>query len=151
MKNRWGNNPCGVHELSLKRPLPLDLPTLSPPCYILHDIEMQFASRILTASLILPHVSTLAAKCYNPDGSLDDNDVPCFADDGSSRCCAPDEVCSTNKLCVSVKNGVNSFSRRSCLDASFGGTCPDFCTSSRSLVQRHGPLLTCYSQRLGKG
>ncbi|CZR51002.1 uncharacterized protein PAC_00877 [Phialocephala subalpina] len=81
--------------------------------------------RISTVVVALQIAST-AGQCFLPDGSKDDNDEPCFSNDSNSRCCAPDEFCSTNKLCV-LKTGGPRFARGSCLDKDYGSSCPTFC------------------------
>lgn len=86
-------------------------------------------SVIIVALLAFTHSVVGAGVCFLPNGKLDDNDVPCFSDDTKSRCCAPDEFCSTNKLCV-LKTGQTRFARGSCLDKQYGKTCPDFCQGS---------------------
>ncbi|KAH7364134.1 hypothetical protein BKA65DRAFT_130225 [Rhexocercosporidium sp. MPI-PUGE-AT-0058] len=70
------------------------------------------------------------AQCFNPDGSKADADIPCFGSDSLSRvCCSPNQVCSTNKLCVSKESSSPpQIFRGSCLDPSFGPSCPTFCT-----------------------
>ncbi|KAE9367796.1 hypothetical protein N431DRAFT_72600 [Stipitochalara longipes BDJ] len=80
----------------------------------------------LVGALALPALVD-SASCFLPNGSVNVTDVPCLSEsDGTSRCCAPDELCSSNKLCVS-KVDHNKFSQGSCLDKAFGSTCPDFC------------------------
>ncbi|PVH85815.1 hypothetical protein DL98DRAFT_37751 [Cadophora sp. DSE1049] len=95
---------------------------------------MFFRVLVATAVLALPRFALSADKiqCFYPDGSRADADVPCFRNDSLSRvCCAPNQVCSTNNLCVnkSVSSPAQTF-RGSCLDPAFGPSCPTFCTGS---------------------
>lgn len=100
----------------------------------------------LVGALALPKLVD-SASCFLPDGSINATDVPCISNDGTSRCCAPDELCSSNKLCVS-KEDHNRFSRGSCLDRSYGSTCPNFCKG----INDSGKVtvLPCGSPSLGE-
>ncbi|KAH8780356.1 hypothetical protein BGZ57DRAFT_306652 [Hyaloscypha finlandica] len=100
----------------------------------------------LVGALALPKLVD-SASCFLPDGSINATDVPCIGNDGTSRCCAPDELCSSNKLCVS-KEDHNKFSRGSCLDRSYGSTCPNFCKG----INDSGKVtvLPCGSPSLGE-
>ncbi|KAH7417363.1 hypothetical protein BKA64DRAFT_298805 [Cadophora sp. MPI-SDFR-AT-0126] len=93
-------------------------------------------SRLLVAIVVLafPRSALSADKvqCFYPDGSKADADIPCFRNDSLSRvCCGPNQVCSTNNLCVNkaATSPVQTF-RGSCLDSAFGPSCPTFCTGS---------------------
>lgn len=87
----------------------------------------------VVVALALPRIASAAGKCFLPDGSKDENDLPCFVNDSVSRCCAPDEFCSTNKLCV-LKTGGPRFARGSCLDKNYGSSCPTFCKGSKCIL-----------------
>lgn len=89
---------------------------------------------MVVVALGLPNIarSDDDGQCFLPDGSKDNNDLPCFSNDVGSRCCAPDESCSTNRLCVKTKDDSDlRFARGSCLDKNFGSTCPTFCKGSK--------------------
>lgn len=87
---------------------------------------MLFRISTVVVALALPKIASTVGQCFLPDGSKDDNDVPCFSNDSTSRCCAPDEFCSTKKLCV-LKTDSSRLARGSCLGKNFGSTCPTFC------------------------
>jgi hypothetical protein len=86
------------------------------------------ASQLLRAQQSQGQSSAAAGgQCFFPNGSPDSSGIPCFTDDNTSRCCGQDEICSTNKLCVSKKDP-NKFTRRSCVDRTFqSGDCPNVC------------------------
>lgn len=83
-----------------------------------------------------------SGQCFLSNGSPDPMGIACVSNNDKSRCCGPNEFCSTNKLCVS-KNDPNKYARSSCLDATFqSGSCLNVCLA----CEYHGPWL--YLMRL---
>ncbi|KUJ22700.1 uncharacterized protein LY89DRAFT_680818 [Mollisia scopiformis] len=108
---------------------------------------MLFRRFTIVVAFALPKIADSAGECFLPDGSKDENDLPCFSNDTVSRCCAPDEFCSTNKLCV-LKTGGPRYARGSCLDKNYGPTCPTFCKGIDD--KEKVDLLPCGDPSLGE-
>ncbi len=107
---------------------------------IFNVTSMLLRTAIYLAALVLPRSARTAGTCFLPDGSKDKKDLPCFSNNTTSRCCAPDQFCSTNKLCV-LNEGGPRYARGSCLDKTFGSTCPNFCKSSKLFPRRWTALI----------
>lgn len=83
----------------------------------------------LLFSLLILGVTHVSATCYNPDGSVTSQDVPCSSGHESS-CCHPGWACLSNGLCQnpSAPNDTVGYIRGSCTDESWrSGYCPNFC------------------------
>ncbi|KAL2072615.1 hypothetical protein VTL71DRAFT_11958 [Oculimacula yallundae] len=94
-------------------------------------------------------LSANTAPCFYPDGSKAVNDIPCFSSNSLSRiCCAPNQVCSTNGLCVTTDPTVTQQTfRGSCLDPAFGPSCPTFCLTQNRNTQN--PVVSCGDPKAG--
>ncbi|KAF2117236.1 hypothetical protein BDV96DRAFT_21797 [Lophiotrema nucula] len=75
----------------------------------------------------------VGATCYNPLGTVSDN-VPCHLD-GDSACCAQNDSCLTNGLCVDKRfvkgDGLSSnnlYYRGACTSSDFNTTGPNQCS-----------------------
>lgn len=74
--------------------------------------------------------STRAQSCYFTDGSLSPSDLPCtsVSSGNASMCCAANEYCFSNGLCISPST--NTFNRGSCTDQSWkSSNCAHYCTN----------------------
>lgn len=80
-----------------------------------------------------------APTCYFPDGSVASRDTPCnsYATSyGASACCAYQDVCLDNHLCI-AQSGAEVISRGSCTDRTWQSSeCCQYCADgNRPLVQ----------------
>ncbi|KAI9806691.1 MAG: hypothetical protein M1825_006148 [Sarcosagium campestre] len=83
----------------------------------------------------VPLLASAQKACYFPDGTVAENDFPCYKDADISFCCGPGYACLKNRICKRTEaslDGVASpidFVRGSCTNSDWSSTaCPAFCT-----------------------
>jgi hypothetical protein len=83
--------------------------------------------------LCYPATGFGTATCYLPDGSVAEDDAPCY-DTLPSQCCpTADGICLSNGLCFSTTDNV--VARSSCTDQTWKSHgCSSFCTTSEAFL-----------------
>lgn len=80
-----------------------------------------------------PLVDMLGDKpCYNPDGTLSEDDVPCTSEQ-NTHCCGKSSICLTNGYCLGADAQPFGLSRGSCTNQNWATGCPQRCWSMDSL------------------
>ncbi|EYE94299.1 uncharacterized protein EURHEDRAFT_458280 [Aspergillus ruber CBS 135680] len=66
--------------------------------------------------------------CYNPDGTLSEDDVPCTSDK-NTHCCGKNSICLSNGYCLGADAQPFGLSRGSCTNQNWATGCPQRCWS----------------------
>ncbi|KAF2217555.1 hypothetical protein CERZMDRAFT_80282 [Cercospora zeae-maydis SCOH1-5] len=89
-------------------------------------LPLDVAGTLVLLHFLLPLVS--AQNCYYPNGDVARTDASCFSDGGA--CCPLGWECLSNGLCY-LENE-DYYGRYTCTDRSWGGDCPQYCTSNNT-------------------
>lgn len=71
--------------------------TMYPPVSLWHPLPLPLP--LLLSWWLFAGFGSAQASCYYPGGKLVGADTPCDPDASHSMCCAPGDICLSNKLC----------------------------------------------------
>jgi hypothetical protein len=110
-----------------------------------HSSTMFCEPLFVLFSLLLFSISSVAARCWFPDGqTVATQDVPC-SNSGNSTCCGPGFACLSNNICMATSYVINppdvQFIRGSCTDQTWNDqNCPLFCDSPAADDNQNGGI-----------
>lgn len=82
----------------------------------------------VSIALLAHFIRVTSAACYQPDGTILQDDTACNPNAEQSYCCATGWSCLSDGICLINQSGSNFYYRGTCTDKSWDSQkCPQFC------------------------
>lgn len=120
---------CAVLWLRPLNPFPRPSWTFSLVCFL--SFALGLLGHIIEDTPLVDSMSG-DKPCYNPDGTLSEDDVPCTSEQ-NTHCCGKSSICLSNGYCLGADAQPFGLSRGSCTNQNWATGCPQRCWSMDSL------------------